>query len=103
MNKSPAKQLTRRQFLKGTAAAAALPLLSNQLPFYGSLAHAAEDADLVIAKNGSPFQLLRRPWCLWEGMGRFVKKGQRVVIKANIAWREHRTRPAQIILLFFHH
>jgi uncharacterized protein (DUF362 family) len=80
------KKLTRRQFIKGTAAAMTLPLLSNTLPFYGSLAHAAEEADLVIAKNGSPSQLLRAAMSPLGGMRRFVKNGQRVVIKANIAW-----------------
>jgi uncharacterized protein (DUF362 family) len=80
------KRLTRRQFIKGTAAAATLPLFSKTLPFYGSLAHAAEGSDLVIAKSGSPSQLLQAAMAPLGGMGRFVKKGQRVVIKANIAW-----------------
>ncbi len=78
--------MTRRQFIKGAAAAAALPLFSNKLPFYGSLAHAAGETDLVIAKNGTPSQLLHAAMAPLGGMGRFVKKGQRVVIKANIAW-----------------
>jgi uncharacterized protein (DUF362 family) len=80
------KKMTRRQFIKGTAAAATLPLFSKTLPFYGSLAHAAEGSDLVIAKSGSPSQLLQAAMAPLGGMGRFVKKGQRVVIKANIAW-----------------
>jgi uncharacterized protein (DUF362 family) len=86
MDKFPDKKITRRQFIKGTAAAAALPLFSNGLPFYGSLTHAAEESDLVIAKNGTPSQLLQAAMAPLGGMGRFVKKGQRVVIKANIAW-----------------
>jgi uncharacterized protein (DUF362 family) len=40
----------------------------------------------VIAKGGSPTQLLQAALTPLGGMGRFVKKGQRVVIKANIAW-----------------
>ena len=86
MDHSQSKKITRRQFIKGTAVAAALPLLSNKLPFYGSLAHAAEESDLVIAKTGSASQLLQAAMAPLGGMGRFVKKGQRVVIKANIAW-----------------
>src|SRR5512136_2718622 len=86
MNHSQSKKITRRQFIKGTAAAAAVPLLSNKLPFYGSLAHAAEESDLVIAKNGSASQLLQAAMAPLGGMSRFVKKGQKVVIKANIAW-----------------
>jgi len=86
MDQSSGKNLTRREFIRGAATAAALPLLSSKLPFYGSLAHAAEEADLVIAKNGAPSQLLQAALVPLGGIGRFVKKGQRVVIKANIAW-----------------
>ena len=78
-------KLSRRQFIKATAATV-IPLIANKLPFCGSLAHAAEESDLVIAKNGSPSQLLRAAMAPLGGMGRFIKKGQRVVIKANIAW-----------------
>jgi len=80
------KNLTRRQFIRGTAAAMAVPLISNSLPSYGSLAHAAGEADLGIAKSGSPSRLLQAAMASLGGMGRFIRKGQRVVIKANIAW-----------------
>jgi uncharacterized protein (DUF362 family) len=86
MDHSAKKKITRRQFIKGSAAAAVIPLLGSKLPFYGSLAHAAEEVDLVIAKTGSPSQLLQAAMTPLGGMGRFVKKGQRVIIKANIAW-----------------
>lgn len=80
MDHSPLKKISRRQFIKGAAAVAASPF------FYGSLVHAAEEVDLVIAKKGTPTQLLQAAMAPLGGMGRFVKKGQRVVIKANIAW-----------------
>ena len=86
MDQSSEKKITRRQFIRGAAVTVAVPLLSNPLPFYGSLAHAAQESDLVIAKTGSPAQLLQAAMAPLGGMGRFVKKGQRVVIKANIAW-----------------
>jgi len=86
MDQSSGKKITRRQFIKGAAVAVTLPLLPETLPFYGTLAHAAAESDLVIAKNGSPTQLLQTAMTPLGGMGRFVKKGQRVVIKANIAW-----------------
>ena len=86
MNFSRKEGLTRRQFIKGATATVATPLVSNALPFYGTLAHAAQESDLVIAKGGSPTQLLQAAMAPLGGMGRFVKKGQRVVIKANIAW-----------------
>jgi uncharacterized protein (DUF362 family) len=77
---SSRKKLTRRQFIKGSAAVAISPF------FYGSLTHAAEEVDLVIAKKGTPSQLLQAAMAPLGGMGRFVKQGQRVIIKANIAW-----------------
>lgn len=86
MDHSPRQKLTRRQFLKGAAVVAATPLVMDPLPFYGTLAHASGEADMVIAKKGSPSQLLQAAMTPLGGMGRFVKKGQRVVIKANIAW-----------------
>jgi hypothetical protein len=80
-------KLTRRDLLKGAVAAAALPkmffLSSYSRP---SVAYAAGDADLVVAQQGTPTQLLQAAMAPLGGMGRFVKKGQRVVIKANIAW-----------------
>ena len=79
-------KITRRQFIKRATASVGLPLFTSALPFYGSLAHGAEESDLVIAKDGSPSQLLKAAMAPLGGMSRFVKKGQRVVIKANIAW-----------------
>ncbi len=80
-------KLTRRQFIKRAAAAVALPKMffldaHSRL----SMAFAAGDADLVIAQQGTPTQLLQAAMAPLGGMGRFVKKGQRVVIKANVAW-----------------
>jgi uncharacterized protein (DUF362 family) len=80
-------KLTRRQFIKGAATAVALPKMfflgAHSRP---SMAYAAGDPDLVIAQQGTPTQLLQAAIAPLGGMGRFVKKGQRVVIKANIAW-----------------
>jgi uncharacterized protein (DUF362 family) len=87
MGHHPNSKITRRQFIKGAATAVAIPhLLSGHSFFYGSLAHAAEEADLVIANKGTPSLLLQAAMAPLGGMSRFVKKGQRVVIKANIAW-----------------
>ncbi len=80
------RAMNRREFIKRATWGIALPLLANKLPPYGTLAHAEEEPSLVIAKNGTPEQLLRAAMAPLGGMGRFIKKGQRVVIKANIAW-----------------
>jgi branched-chain amino acid transport system substrate-binding protein len=46
------RKVSRRGFLQGAAAAAALPALSALRPFHGSLAHAAEPAPLRIGTVG---------------------------------------------------
>ncbi len=81
MDHSCNKKITRRTFIKGAAAAVALPHL-----LHSPGVHAAAEPDLIIAKSGSPTQLLQAAMAPLGGMSRFVKKGQRVVIKANIAW-----------------
>ena len=42
--------------------------------------------DLVAVKNGDPEVLFDRGIAALGGMGRFVKKGQTVVVKPNIGW-----------------
>lgn len=80
------KRLNRREFIKGATLGVTLPLMTNPLHFYGTLARAEEETTLVIAEKGTPAQLLQAAMNLIGGMTRFVKKGQKVVIKANIAW-----------------
>jgi uncharacterized protein (DUF362 family) len=86
MSHSGCNHLTRRQFLKGAAAAAALPHLPLHSLLEVPAARAAGTSEIVIAKQGTPTQLLKAAMSASGGIGRFVKKGQRVVIKANIAW-----------------
>ncbi len=42
--------------------------------------------DLVAVRNGEPVAMYQRAIREMGGMGRFVKRGQRVVVKPNIAW-----------------
>jgi len=85
MGHHPNSKITRRQFIKGATTAVAMPHLLHSF-LHPSPAHAAGEADLVIANKGTPPQLLQAAMASLGGIGRFVKKGQRVVIKANIAW-----------------
>ena len=83
MKKFSDSTLTRRQFIKGTTAVA----LTQALPLWQpSSSFGAGEPDLVVAEQGEPAALLQAAMAPLGGMGRFVKKGQRVVIKANIAW-----------------
>ncbi len=77
--------MKRRSFLKRStlagASAASAPYLV--LPGRGL---AAEAPDLVAVKNGEPDVMLDKAMAELGGMERFVKKGQTVVVKPNIAW-----------------
>lgn len=42
--------------------------------------------DLVAVRNGEPVAMYQRAIREMGGIGRFVKRGQRVVVKPNIAW-----------------
>jgi uncharacterized protein (DUF362 family) len=87
MEDSHDTKLTRRMFIKGAAATVAMAgVLSPYSWVRPSRAFGATEPDIVIAEKGRPTQLLKAAMESMGGMGRFVKKGQRVVIKANIAW-----------------
>ncbi len=76
--------MDRREFLKiiGTAAAAsAFGLRGVERAF------AAEALpDLVAVRNGEPAALVDAALAALGGMGRFVTKGQTVVVKPNMGW-----------------
>ncbi|MDZ7725863.1 MAG: DUF362 domain-containing protein [candidate division KSB1 bacterium] len=76
------KHVNRRHFLKETAAAgAALSLLSASPAVF-----AQSRSDIVVVKNASPVELVRTAVEKLGGMQRFVKKGDQVLLKPNIAW-----------------
>ena len=76
--------MRRREFVKTAALGAAA------FPFAGTvLAQSkggAEELDLVALYGGEPAEMFRRGIAEMGGMQRFVKKGQTVVLKPNIAW-----------------
>ena len=75
--------MKRRQFLKfGSAALAGLGLL----PYFPEKLNAQSLPHAVWVENGEPEQLLARALREYGGLQRFIKKGDRVVIKPNIGW-----------------
>lgn len=77
---------TRRDFLKATlaagAAAAALPsidLIAAETPSTGA-------PDLITVKGEDRVAMLDRALQAFGGLGSFIKKGQKIVIKPNIGW-----------------
>jgi uncharacterized protein (DUF362 family) len=72
--------ITRRKFLKTAAAGMALGLVGSH-PFL----EAKEEYDLV-AISGEPVAATRKALEAMGGISRFVKKGQRVVLKPNMSF-----------------
>ena len=72
--------ITRREFLKTTSAGLALGVIGKpDFPL------AKEDPDLVVI-NGDPAAATRKALEAMGGISRFVKKGQRVVLKPNMSF-----------------
>lgn len=74
--------MNRRNFIKSAAIA------GIGIPFVKNTKLKAEESpyDLVAIKNGEPDVMFDRGIKELGGMKRFVKKGQTVVVKPNIAW-----------------
>lgn len=82
--------MKRREFLR----AAALTGLATTIKLSGGMDILAQKApqkkdgpyDLVAVMGGDPVTMFRRAIAELGGMGAFVKKGQKVVVKPNIGW-----------------
>ena len=77
---SDTQGISRRQFLKATAAGITIGLAG-----YPAFVGAAGEADLAVI-SGEPAAATRKALETLGGIGRFVKKGQRVVIKPNMSF-----------------
>lgn len=88
--------MDRRDFLKTLAAAGALitvksngmmDVMASALPAAAPASGSkSEYADLAAIMNGEPVPMLQAALKELGGIGRFVRKGQKVVIKPNIGW-----------------
>lgn len=77
--------MKRRYFLK----AVALTGIASTFRFSEGLEIMAQNArghDLVAVLGGEPAAMFKKAIAEIGGMGRFVKKGQKVVVKPNIGW-----------------
>lgn len=84
--------MDRRQFLKALALAGAavtikesgaMTLMSQH---FSPASPAAANYDLVAVMGGEPDQMFSKAIAELGGIGKFVKKGQKVVVKPNIGW-----------------
>lgn len=76
--------MKRRQFLR-TSAFGTTALSIAPMAFSTSL-RAANPADVVWVENGEPEELLAAAMKALGGMGKFISRGDVVVIKPNIGW-----------------
>lgn len=81
--------MDRREFLK----ALALTGVAATLKWEGAMGVMAQtipggtsDCDLVAVMGGEPAEMFRKAIAEFGGMGKFVKAGQKVVVKPNIGW-----------------
>ncbi|MDH4265435.1 MAG: DUF362 domain-containing protein [Deltaproteobacteria bacterium] len=74
------RKITRRDFLKSAAMGTALTLAGRPV-----FSNAKEEYDLVVI-SGDPAAATRKALEVIGGISRFVKKGQRVVLKPNMSF-----------------
>lgn len=81
-------KINRREFLKKAAGLGMAAYgLSPGGPFQTwESEQTIESPDLVVVKNGTPAQMVRKAVEALGGMSHFVKKGDVVVVKPNIGW-----------------
>ncbi|MBL7191566.1 DUF362 domain-containing protein [bacterium] len=76
---------TRREFIKTGITASAAALLANPIPFAiaGKKEKPAFQPVVMVSKGGSPAENVRKVMKALGGMKKFVKKGDRVLLKPN--------------------
>lgn len=85
---------TRRSFLGGAAATAAALSWNHPLFAAGDAADAVGPWDLVAVRNAGAVEMFETAIAALGGMAAFVKPGQQVVVKPNIAWDQPPEIPA---------
>jgi len=75
--------MDRRSFLKNLAAAGAAIALAKPLK---ANAQTEKAVDLVAVMGGEPDAMFKKAIDEFGGMSKFVKKGDKVVVKPNIGW-----------------
>ena len=85
--------MNRRRFIETTAATAVAISWNNPL-FAAPEADGDGPWDMVAVRNGGPVEMFAAGIAALGGMNAFVKKGQTVVIKPNIAWDKPPEIPA---------
>jgi uncharacterized protein (DUF362 family) len=75
--------LKRRDFIKAAGLAGASLATPLKLT---KIAEAAAPVDIAVASGGDPAKITRAAIEALGGMGRFIREGEQVVVKPNMAW-----------------
>jgi len=78
--------MNRREFLKRSAQYAAVGAASMSVPGLIDAVYSAEKEPQIVVANGGPGPATRAAVNAFGGMQRFVKKGDKVVIKPNMSF-----------------
>lgn len=78
--------MNRRTFIKRSAQYAAVGAASLSLPGMIERVYAAEKEPNIVVANGGPGPATRAAVNAFGGMGRFVRRGDKVVIKPNMSF-----------------
>ncbi len=78
--------MERRRFLKLAALAGAGLSLPGGMEALANTASQTGRPDLVVARGGMPEQLVKASLAALGGIGKFISRGDVVVIKPNIGW-----------------
>lgn len=78
--------MTRRDFMQWALGAGLAVSGLSELTGKGMPAEAAAQPTIAVASAKRPAQLVRAAVDALGGMGKFVKRGQRVLVKPNIGW-----------------
>jgi uncharacterized protein (DUF362 family) len=80
-------EITRRDFLKRAVVGGAAAIgIGELVAVRADMADAASSPTIAVASKRRPAELVRASVEALGGIGKFVKKGNRVVIKPNIGW-----------------
>lgn len=88
------RTMTRRQFFQESVGLLLSASLLKRISRFAPLLQTSSGTELMIARNGTPGELLNAAIESIGGIGNVVKKGQKVVIKVNISFNQPPSRAA---------
>jgi uncharacterized protein (DUF362 family) len=86
--------MTRRQFFQESAGLLLSASLLKRISRFAPVLQTSSGTELVIARNGTPGELLNAALEGMGGIGKVVKRGQKVVIKVNMSFNQPPQRAA---------